>query len=119
MASYLSLVNRSTDGSHPEMTYLRLISTHDLKPNEMVGKEIGDKAILIANVGGIFYVIGNTCTHMNCLLSEGRLNGLNVTCPCHVSIFNVQTGAVVKGPAKIPEPVYLAKVEADEVYVDL
>lgn len=32
-------------------------------------------------------------------------------------VFNVQTGAVVRGPAKKPEPLYQVKVDAEDVLV--
>jgi nitrite reductase/ring-hydroxylating ferredoxin subunit len=85
----------------------------------MMSIEAGGKQICVANVGGRFYAIGNRCTHMGCLLSDGRLRGERVTCICHGSTFNVVTGAVVKEPAEKSEPAYGVKVEKDEVLVDV
>jgi nitrite reductase/ring-hydroxylating ferredoxin subunit len=54
---------------------------------------------------------------MSCLLSDGILEGKNIMCPCHGSVFNVETGVVVKGPAKKAEPVFQVKFEGDHVLV--
>ena len=56
---------------------------------------------------------------LGCLLSGGTLREGNVTCPCHGSVFNVLTGAVVKGPAKNSEPAYGLRIEEDQVLIDV
>ena len=75
--------------------------------------------ILVIKTGKIFTAIGNRCTHMDCRLSGGKLEGTTVRCPCHGSEFNVMTGEVVKGPAKKPEPLYAVREETDELFLDL
>jgi nitrite reductase/ring-hydroxylating ferredoxin subunit len=75
--------------------------------------------ILVVKTGKIFTAIGNTCTHMGCKLSGGKMEGTTVRCPCHGSEFNVVTGEVVKGPAKKPEPVYAVREETGELFLDL
>jgi 3-phenylpropionate/trans-cinnamate dioxygenase ferredoxin subunit len=56
---------------------------------------------------------------MSCLLSDGTLEGTNVICSCHNSVFNIETGAVVKGSAKKAEPAFEVKVEGDQVLVNV
>lgn len=97
-----------------EMT---MVSTRELQPGKMIGVEKDGKSILIANVNGMYYAIGNTCTHMGCRVSDGILKGDRVQCPCHGSTFDVRTGAVVKGPAKKPEPSYKVELSGDQISV--
>ncbi len=59
------------------------------------------KEILIANVNGNFYAIGNVCTHERGDLSQGTLEGNVVTCPKHKSKFDVTTGKVVSHPKMV------------------
>jgi nitrite reductase/ring-hydroxylating ferredoxin subunit len=75
--------------------------------------------MLIANVEGQYYAIGNVCTHMGCMLSDGLLKGENIVCVCHGSTFNLKTGAVVHGPAQKPEPSYPLKIDGDQILADL
>jgi nitrite reductase/ring-hydroxylating ferredoxin subunit len=91
----------------------------DLQPGNVVGVEVSGKEVFIANVGGVFYAIGNRCTHMGCMLSDGTLNGESVTCSCHGSVFDVKTGNVVKGPARKPEPMFQLKFEGDQILVNV
>jgi nitrite reductase/ring-hydroxylating ferredoxin subunit len=101
------------------MGFVKIASTNDLKPGEMKSVEVEQKEICLTNVNGNFYAIGNKCTHAGCMLSDGKLDGPNIKCSCHFSVFNVQTGAVVKGPATEPEPVYQVKLENDQILIDV
>jgi 3-phenylpropionate/trans-cinnamate dioxygenase ferredoxin component len=53
---------------------------------------------LLANAGGVFYAIGNVCTHEGGKLSQGTLQGTTVTCPRHKAQFDITTGKVVSAP---------------------
>ena len=101
------------------MAKLQVGQVKDVQPGTIQGFRSGETKIMIANIGGKFSAIGDKCTHRGCSLSKGRLVGEVVTCPCHGSQFNVKTGAVVKGPAAEPEPVYPVTVEADGLWVDV
>ncbi len=98
---------------------IEIASTIGLSPGKMLGIEKNGKSILLANVNGTFYAIGNICTHMGCKISEGSLVGDRVQCPCHGSTFDVKTGAVIRGPAKNPEPSYQVKIVGDRVLASL
>lgn len=102
------------------MGFVKVASAKALVAGKMVGAEAGAKQILVANVDGKYYAIGDKCTHRGCKLSGGTLkeNGV-VECPCHGSNFDVKTGDVVKGPAKTPEPVFQVKVEKDDILADI
>jgi len=99
--------------------FIKGATAKDLKPGKMVSAEIEGKPILVVNLEGKHFAIGNVCTHMGCMLSDGMLKGENVQCPCHGSVFDVQTGKVVKGPATKPEPAYQVKVEGDQILVSV
>lgn len=101
------------------MGFAKAASAKDLEPGKMMGVEAGGKPILVANVKGKYYAIGNVCTHMSCTLSDGGLDGEIVTCPCHGSKFDVKTGEVVGGPAAKPEPSYQVMVERDQIMVNV
>ena len=101
------------------MTLVKVASTKEVNPGEMKPVEAAGKEILLINLNGEFYAIGNRCTHMSCMLPDGKLDGENVRCWCHGSVFNVKTGNVVTGPARKPEPAFQVKVEDEQVSVNL
>ena len=94
-------------------------STGKLTPGKMAGIEKDGKFILIANVDGTYYAVNDICTHMGCNLSGGILKGETVTCPCHTSIFNVKTGAVIKGPAGKTQAAFKTRVEGEKIFVSV
>lgn len=94
-------------------------SIKDFPPGTMISVEANGNDILLANVGGSYYAIGNVCTHMGCSLSEGTLNGNSVQCPCHSATFDLQTGKVLHGSASEPEPVYTVTIENDQILISL
>jgi nitrite reductase/ring-hydroxylating ferredoxin subunit len=101
------------------MEFIKVLSTKDLASGEMKDVEANGKEILIVNLEGNFYALGNVCTHVGCLLSDGVLSGEKVKCTCHGSTYNVKTGSVVTGPAENPEPVFQVKVEKGQVLVNV
>ena len=91
----------------------------DLDPGQGKLVEIGGKKIALFNVGGMYYAIDDTCTHLGGPLSEGELEGNEVTCPWHGGIFNVTTGAVVGGPPPGNVASYPVRVVGSDVEIEI
>ena len=93
----------------------------DFKEGMMKRIEVNGKEILIANLGGTLYAIGDVCTHAECSLSEGILENTIVVCPCHNAQFDVQSGKNVEPPVTgetiDDEPSYKIKVDGNKVFV--
>lgn len=72
--------------------------------------------IVLANLDdGSWAAFDNDCTHEECPLSEGDLDGERIVCYCHSSVFNVRTGEVLEGPADEPIGVYEVRVDGGEL----
>lgn len=80
--------------------------------------DVAGDSILLSNVDGKFYAIGNICTHAGCPLYGGLLKGKTITCSCHGSQFDVTTGEVLRGPADEPEPAYEVKIDGEDILID-
>jgi nitrite reductase/ring-hydroxylating ferredoxin subunit len=85
----------------------------------MKGFVVKDHKILVSNIGGKFYAVDSLCTHVKGPLDKGSLAGEIVTCPWHGSEFNVETGEVIKGPAKTALKMYEISVENGELFINL
>lgn len=95
----------------------------DLKENEFhvtqltPGKarlvEVDGVAVAVYNANGSFYAIADACTHVGGPLNEGILEGKIIECPWHASRFDVTTGAVTAGPAKIPVRTFRVSIEGE------
>jgi nitrite reductase/ring-hydroxylating ferredoxin subunit len=104
------------------MTFVKVAKTVDVPTGKMKHLEANGKEIMIANVEGKFYAIGDRCAHMNAMLSMGTLTNTIVMCPLHFSRFDVTTGKLISGPkmmdsgaanmfAKCPEEVQKAMTQ--------
>ena len=109
-----------------ESGYVRVAGKSEIPIGKMKKVTLQGKEILIANVNGSFYVIGNICTHSGGDLSQGTLEGNIVTCPKHKSKFDVTTGKVVSPPKmglfhpKIQdEQSYIVKIENDDISIKI
>ena len=103
---------------------MRVAGKTEIPIGKMKKVKFLDREILIANVNGNYYAIGNKCTHTGGDLSQGILEGNVVICPKHNSKFDVTTGKVVALPKvgffhpKIhDEPSYAVKVEGESVLI--
>lgn len=97
--------------------FKKIAKVSDIKPGKMKAVWYENESVLISNVAGRFFAIGNICTHAGCNLSEGDMSGKNVTCACHGSIFDLTNGKVLDGPAKKDEPTYEVKIEGDDILI--
>ena len=99
------------------MTLVRVGKTFDVPVGKMKHVEVEGLEILIANVEGKFYAVGDRCPHLNAKLSEGTLNKTIVTCPRHLSTFDVTTGRVISG-TRSSLPSYDVKVNGDDLLIE-
>ena len=96
-----------------------VLKVSDLPPGEVAKVEVGLTPVIVGNVGGGYFAVGNTCPHAELPIIEDRgdLDGNVVECEYHGSQFNVTTGAVVNGPAMLPVQRFAVKVESDDILV--
>ena len=92
------------------MEYVPLAKTADFKDTNKIRVTHGKKEIMIARIGGEYYAISNTCPHMGGSLVQGKLDGYNIVCPVHGSVFDVRDGKVV-GKGKL----FLMQVKVGDV----
>ncbi len=73
------------------------------------------KVVVTQSVPGTFHAFSAVCTHQGCTVG-GVVEGV-ITCPCHGSRFDVDDGAVVRGPAD--RPLSRAKFAVDGTSITL
>ena len=81
--------------------------------------DVAERAVCLARTDDGWLAFDDTCTHEECSLAEGELDGEVVICPCHGSEFDVRTGDVVTPPALDPLPIYEAREDAGTLFVRL
>ena len=99
--------------------FVKVAGAAEVAEGELKAFDVGGTRVAVANVGGTFHAFDDVCTHLQCSLAQGDLEGTVVTCFCHGSQFDVTTGAVLRGPAQEPVRSYAARVEDDAVQVEI
>lgn len=77
---------------------MKVAKTDEVAPGQGKLVEVNGKKIALFNVEGSFYAIDDACTHLGGRLSEGFLDGNEVTCPWHGARFDIITGEVLRPP---------------------
>jgi len=84
-----------------------LASVSDIPVGGSISATLDGKPILISRPStGEIVAFTAICTHMGCTVMPA---GKEFHCPCHGSVYNAATGAVLQGPAPAP----LAKIPTD------
>jgi len=99
------------------MIFEKVAEISDLPEGKLLGVDVGKKHLLLSNIGGTIYATGGLCTHEVTDLARGFLGGNTVTCPLHLSEFDLKTGEALNPPATDPLKIYPVKVEGNEVFV--
>ena len=81
--------------------------------------EVDGAAVCLGRTAAGWVAFQDTCTHEECSLADGELEGNVVVCPCHASEFDLRTGDVLCPPALEPLPIYEARIEEGELQVRL
>ncbi len=99
--------------------FVRVAKTGEIANGQMQAFDVKGQRVAVARVGESFYGFGDVCTHAQCSLADGTLEGTTVTCPCHGSQFDVRSGAVLAPPAREPVGSHRVRVQGEEIQVEV
>lgn len=99
--------------------YVKVAQASEIEPNRGKLVKVQGKMIALFNVDGEFYAIDNSCTHRGGPLSEGELEGDEVTCPWHGAKFRVSTGEMLSPPAPQSVSSYKVRVNGPDLELEL
>lgn len=81
----------------------------------------GELGVLLVRSGDRVFAIGDRCTHQGAPLDRGRVKHsgslATVTCPAHGSVFGLDDGRVLRGPATRPVAAYDTRVVDGDIEI--
>jgi len=95
------------------------IGPADLPNGERLFVEIGNKPIVVFNIAGQYFAIGDVCTHDDGPLGDGDLEEYTIVCPRHGGEFDVRNGKALMLPAVVDIPAYPVKVVDENIFVGI
>jgi 3-phenylpropionate/trans-cinnamate dioxygenase ferredoxin subunit len=102
-----------------KIEYVEIVPASELPNGERLFFEIEGKPIVIFNIAGQLFSIGDICSHDDGPVGEGDIEGFNITCPRHGGEFDLQTGKAVQLPAVVDIPAYPVRVVDGMIQVGL
>ena len=81
----------------------------DLADGELRDAVVGDLHLGVTRAGDTWHAFEVWCTHAECPLTDGWLEGSAVRCACHGALFDLESGLPLDGPAEEPIRVFEAR----------
>lgn len=102
-----------------KIDFVEIAPASELPNGERLFVELGDKPVVIFNIAGQYFAIGDICTHDDGPLGDGVLEGNNIVCPRHGAEFDVRTGQAMQMPAVVDIPAYPVQVRDGTIFVGI
>ena len=99
--------------------FYAIANVDELKNGERLYLEVDGQPIVVFNVAGNYYAIGDVCTHDEGPLGDGRIEGNEIICPRHGAHFDIRTGKALTLPAVLDTPSYPVRVNGDQIEIGI
>ena len=93
-----------------KIEFVEIAPADELPNGERLFVEIESNPLVIFNIAGQFFSIGDVCSHDDGPVGEGDIEGNNIVCPRHGAEFDIRTGQAVQLPAVVDIPAYPVRV---------
>jgi 3-phenylpropionate/trans-cinnamate dioxygenase ferredoxin component len=102
-----------------KLEYVEVVPATELIDGERLFIDVGENSLVIFNIAGQFYAIGDVCSHDGGPVGEGDLEGCNIVCPRHGAEFDIRTGKAMQMPAVVDIPAYPVRVVGGQIQVGI
>jgi 3-phenylpropionate/trans-cinnamate dioxygenase ferredoxin component len=101
--------------------FIRICGRDEIDPGTARRFDVGTRQIALVRIEDAVYAIGDTCSHEDYSLSEGEVlvEECEIECWKHGSTFDLRTGEPQTLPATKPVPVYVVRLDGDDVMMEL
>jgi len=104
---------------HEPEEWTAVMDASELSAGGSTKVDVGDATILLYRSADRILAIGSRCSHAGGPLQDGKIDesALCVECPWHGSVFRLEDGTVVHGPASVPQAAYDVRVQDGRIEV--
>jgi nitrite reductase/ring-hydroxylating ferredoxin subunit/uncharacterized membrane protein len=105
---------------HEPEEWTAVMDEADLPTGGPTMAEAGGATVLLYRTADRIYALASRCSHAGGPLQEGKIDdedGPCVQCPWHNSVFRLDDGSVVHGPASVPQAAYEVRVQDGRIEV--
>lgn len=99
--------------------FFAVVPCEQLPVGERLFLEVEGRPIVLFNLAGRLFAIGDMCSHDHAPLGEGEVEGEQIICPRHGARFDIRTGRVLSLPAVTDIPAYPVRVRGGMIEIGL
>ena len=99
------------------LKFYQIADLSELANGEKLYVEIGDLELVVFNIAGDIFAIGDVCSHDGAPLGEGEIEEFEVVCPRHGARFNIRSGKATELPAVEDIPAYPVRMINNQIEV--
>ena len=93
-----------------QVEYIEIAPADKVPEGERLFIEVGGKSIVIFNLAGHLFAIGDVCSHDNGPVGDGEIEETEIICPRHGARFDIRTGKATSLPAVMDISSYPVRV---------
>jgi 3-phenylpropionate/trans-cinnamate dioxygenase ferredoxin subunit len=93
-----------------KVEFLEIAPADQLPDGERMFIEVEGKSIVIFNLAGTLFAIGDICSHDNGPVGDGEIEENEIICPRHGARFDIRSGKATSLPAVVDIPAYPVRV---------
>jgi len=102
-----------------KLEFVEIAPLNQLPPGERLFAEVGGRSIVIFNIAGKLFAIGDVCSHDNGPVGDGDIDDDEIICPRHGARFDLRSGKATSLPAIIDIPAYPLRINNDMIELGL
>ena len=102
-----------------KVDFLQIAPAGELPEGERMFIEVEGRSIVIFNLAGKLYAIGDVCSHDNGPVGDGEIEEQWIICPRHGARFDIRTGKATSLPAVVDIPSYPVRVAGGMIEIGL
>ena len=102
-----------------QLDYVEIAPLDQLPIGGRLFVELGGKSIVLFNLAGNLFAIGDVCSHDNGPVGDGEIEENEIICPRHGARFDICTGKASSLPALVDIPAYPVRVVAGMVEIGM
>jgi 3-phenylpropionate/trans-cinnamate dioxygenase ferredoxin subunit len=93
-----------------QVEYIEIVPADQLPEGERIFIEVEGRSIVIFNLAGKLFAIGDVCSHDNGPVGDGEIEENEIICPRHGGRFDIRTGKATSLPPVVDIPSYPVRV---------
>jgi 3-phenylpropionate/trans-cinnamate dioxygenase ferredoxin component len=102
-----------------QVEYIEIAPLDQLPDGERLFIEVEGRSIVIFNLAGKLFAIGDVCSHDSGPVGDGDIEGNEIICPRHGAHFDIRTGKATALPAVQDIPCYPVRVVGGMIEIGL